>query len=215
VMAMLIAWQAINNARQPQSSLFSKGFLLVAPGITIKDRLRVLLPSDPDNYYKTRELVPPDMINDLQNAKIVITNYHAFQQRETLDTNKVGRAVLSGWRNEKLVTRETEGEMLERACKDLLSTKNVVVINDEAHHCYREKPGEVSEPSFKGDEKAEAEENNAAARLWISGIEALKRKVGLRAVYDLSATPFFLRGSGYDEGTLFPWVVSDFSLVDA
>ncbi|WP_352645250.1 BPTD_3080 family restriction endonuclease [Mesorhizobium sp. M0408] len=214
VMAMLIAWQAINYARQPGSSLFSKGFLLVAPGITIKDRLRVLLPSDPENYYRTRELVPPDMMNDLGNAKIVITNYHAFQQRETLDTNKVGRAVLSGWRNEKLVTRESEGEMLERACKELLSTRNVVVINDEAHHCYREKSAPLAE-DLKGDDKAEAAENNAAARLWISGLEALKRKVGLRAVYDLSATPFFLRGSGYDEGTLFPWVVSDFSLVDA
>jgi type III restriction enzyme len=215
VMAMLIAWQAINHARQPASALFSKGFLLVAPGITIKDRLRVLLPSDPDNYYRTREIVPPEMFNDLANAKIVITNYHAFQLRETLDTNKVGRALLSGWRNDKLISRETEGEMLERACKELLSTKNVVVINDEAHHCYREKPGEPAEAALKGEEKAEADENNAAARVWISGIEALKRKVGVRTVYDLSATPFFLRGSGYDEGTLFPWVVSDFSLVDA
>jgi type III restriction enzyme len=78
VMAMLIAWQAINHARQPNSSLFSKGFLIVAPGITIKDRLRVLLPSDPDNYYRTRELVPPEMLTELGNAKIVITNYHAF-----------------------------------------------------------------------------------------------------------------------------------------
>src|SRR5690606_10678962 len=75
--------------------------------------------------------------------------------------------------------------------------------------CYRERPGAEAE---KDDE---AKENREAARLWISGIEALKRKTGLRAVYDLSATPFFLRGSGYEEGTLFPWVVSDFSLIDA
>ncbi|MDB5540087.1 MAG: restriction endonuclease [Devosia sp.] len=215
VMAMLIAWQAINHARQPGSSLFSRGFLLIAPGITIRDRLRVLLPSDPENYYATRELVPPELMVDIGKAKIVITNYHAFQQRETLDTNKTGRAVLSGWRNERLVTRETEGEMLQRACGELLTLKNVVVINDEAHHCYRERIGASVAPAAKGDEKAEADENNEAARLWISGIEALKRKVGLRAVYDLSATPFFLRGSGYEEGTLFPWVVSDFSLVDA
>ncbi len=209
VMAMLIAWQAINHARQPNSPLFSRGFLVVTPGITIKDRLRVLLPSDPDNYYRTRELVPQDMMNELGNAKVVVTNYHAFQLRERLDTNKTGRAVLSGWRNEQLRTRETEGEMLQRACGDLLSLKNIVVINDEAHHCYRERPGAEEEK----DE--EAKENREAARLWISGIEALKRKTGLRAVYDLSATPFFLRGSGYEEGTLFPWVVSDFSLVDA
>jgi Type III restriction enzyme, res subunit. len=209
VMAMLIAWQAINHARQPNSSLFSRGFLVVAPGITIKDRLRVLLPSDPENYYRTRELVPPEMLNELGNAKVVMTNYHAFQMRERLETNKTGRAVLSGWRNEPLITRETEGEMLQRACGDLLSLKNVVVINDEAHHCYRERAG------ADADRDDEAKENREAARLWISGIEALKRKTGLRAVYDLSATPFFLRGSGYEEGTLFPWVVSDFSLVDA
>src|SRR5262249_12706110 len=72
-----------------------------------------------------------------------------------------------------------------------------------------------AEADLKGEEKDEAKKNNEAARLWISGIEALKRKVGARAVYDLSATPFFLRGSGYAEGTLFPWTVSDFSLMDA
>lgn len=215
VMAMLIAWQAINHARQPGSSQFSRGFLIVAPGITIKDRLRVLMPSDPESYYRERELVPPEMMADLNKAKIVITNYHAFQQRETLETNKVGRAALSGWRNEKLITNETEGEMLQRACGDLLSIRNVVVLNDEAHHCYRERPGTEEEKQLKGDDKTEAAKNNDAARLWISGLEALKRKVGLRAVYDLSATPFFLRGSGYNEGTLFPWVISDFSLIDA
>lgn len=215
VMAMLIAWQAINAARQPNSSLFSRGFLLIAPGITIKDRLRVLNPADGENYYQTRELVPPELMTDLGKAKIVITNYHAFQRREKLETNKTGRAVLSGWRNEELVTKETEGEMLQRACGELLSLKNIVVVNDEAHHCYRERPPTEEELALKGEEKEEAEKNNQAARLWISGIEALKRKVGVRAVYDLSATPFFLRGSGYEEGTLFPWVVSDFSLVDA
>jgi type III restriction enzyme len=215
VMAMLIAWQAINAARQPNSNRFSRGFLIVAPGITIRDRLRVLMPSDSDSYYRSRELVPADMMPDLGKAKIVITNYHAFQRRERLETNKTGKAVLSGWRNEELVTRETEGEMLQRACGDLLPLKNIVVINDEAHHCYREKPETDAEKDLKGEDKQEAKENNEAARLWISGIEALKRKSGLRAVYDLSATPFFLRGSGYEEGTLFPWVVSDFSLVDA
>jgi type III restriction enzyme len=214
VMAMLIAWQAINAARQPGSSLFSRGFLIMAPGITIRDRLRVLLPSDTENYYRTREIVPPEMMNDLMKAKIVIANYHAFQQREKLDTNKTGRSLLSGWRNEPLITRETEGEMLQRACGELLALKNPVVINDEAHHCYREKQDREKE-ALTGEEKDQAKKDNEAARLWISGIEALKRKVGVRAVFDLSATPFFLRDSGYREGTLFPWVVSDFSLVDA
>ena len=105
--------------------------------------------------------------------------------------------------------------MLQRACGDLMGLKNIVVLNDEAHHCYREKPQAEDGEKLKGEDREEAKKNNEAARLWISGIETVKRKLGLAAVYDLSATPFFLRGSGYAEGTLFPWTVSDFSLMDA
>jgi type III restriction enzyme len=89
------------------------------------------------------------------------------------------------------------------------------VINDEAHHCYREKPAEEDEEDLKGDERKEAEKRNEAARLWISGLEIVNRKLGVPRIIDLSATPFFLRGSGYAEGTLFPWTMSDFSLMDA
>ena len=104
--------------------------------------------------------------------------------------------------------------MIKRVMGELMGMKNIVVINDEAHHCYREKL-EADEDDFKGEDRKEADKNKEAARLWITGIEAIKRKLGVRVVYDLSATPFFLRGSGYAEGTLFPWVVSDFSLMDA
>jgi type III restriction enzyme len=96
-----------------------------------------------------------------------------------------------------------------------MGMKNILVVNDEAHHCYREKPKEPDDADLKGEEKKEAEKNNEAARLWISGLEAVNRKLGLNEVIDLSATPFFLRGSGYAEGTLFPWTMSDFSLMDA
>jgi type III restriction enzyme len=213
VMAMLIAWQAINAIRSPTSNLFSRGFLIITPGITIRDRLRVLYPEDTESYYRNRELLPADLVGEIGKAKIVIANYHAFKQRETMDLSRVGRALLQG-RGDAPITTETDGQMLQRACGDLLALKNVVVINDEAHHCYRHKEtGDVEE--LKGDEKEEAKKNNDAARLWISGIEALQRKIGVRQVYDLSATPFFLRGSGYAEGTLFPWTISDFSLMDA
>jgi type III restriction enzyme len=214
VMAMLIAWQTINAVRSPTSNNYSRGFLIIAPGITIKDRLRVLLPSDMDSYYRERELVPADMLEEIQKAKIVITNYHALQMRETMEVNKVGRSLLQG-RHEPIVTKETEGQMVRRVADELMGLKNIVIINDEAHHCYREKPGNDDLDDLKGEEKDEAKKDNEAARLWISGIEAFKRKLGVRAVYDLSATPFFLRGSGYAEGTLFPWSVSDFSLMDA
>ncbi|MBF0347931.1 MAG: DEAD/DEAH box helicase family protein [Magnetococcales bacterium] len=214
VMAMLIAWQTVNAARHPQSKLFTRGFLIVAPGITIRDRLRVLQPNDPDSYYKSREIVPNDMLAELDRAKIVITNYHAFKLRERMDVSKVGRSLLKG-RGPDLETVETEGQMLQRVMPGLMGMKNILVLNDEAHHCYREKPGSHDVDDLTGDDKDEAKKNNEAARLWISGIEAVKRRLGVRTVFDLSATPFFLRGSGYIEGTLFPWTCSDFSLMDA
>jgi type III restriction enzyme len=213
VMAMLIAWQTLNAVRQPHSKLFTRGFLIVAPGLTIKDRLRVLQPNDPDSYYQSREIVPADMLADLDRAKIIITNYHAFKLRERIDISKGGRALLKGRTGDDIITLETEGQMIQRVVPELMGMKNVLVINDEAHHCYREKPGE--DDDLKGDEKKEAEENNAAARLWISGLEAVNRKLGVARVLDLSATPFFLSGSGYAEGTLFPWTMCDFSLMDA
>ncbi len=215
VMAMIIAWQTINAVRRPNRKNFTRGFLIVAPGITIKDRLRVLQPNDPDSYYEKRELVPIDMLGDLDKAKIVITNYHAFKLRERSDVSKGTRAALEGWRSETLETTETDGQMLQRVMPELLGLKNVVVLNDEAHHCYREKPGDSDEQNLKGDAKAEADTNSKAARLWINGLEAVQSRIGVRKIFDLSATPFFLQGSGYAEGTLFPWTMSDFSLMDA
>ena len=215
VMAMLIAWQTINAVRRPGSSRFTRGFLVVTPGVTIRDRLRVLQPNDPDAYYASRELVPGDMLRDLERAKIVITNYHAFILRERLELSKGGRALLRG-SGPDLATKETVGQMLQRVMAGLMGLKRILALNDEAHHCYREKPaGADEEGPLKGDDRKEADRNRDAARVWISGLEAVQRKLGLQRVLDLSATPFFLRGSGYAEGTLFPWTASDFSLMDA
>ncbi|PJF23891.1 MAG: restriction endonuclease, partial [Phototrophicales bacterium] len=113
--------------------------LIIAPGITIRDRLRVLMPNDPDSYYKSRELVPSDMLADIDRAKIVITNYHAFKLRERMEVSKGTRAAIEGWRGEALQTLETEGQMIQRVMPELMGLKNVVVLNDEAHHCYRER----------------------------------------------------------------------------
>ncbi|WP_242489357.1 restriction endonuclease [Pseudomonas sp. TH08] len=124
--------------------------------------------------------------------------------------------MLQGRVGSELDTLETEGQMLQRVMPELMGLKNILVINDEAHHCYREKPHATEDDEdLDKDRRAEAEENNKAARLWISGLEAVNRKLGLQRVMDLSATPFFLAGSGYVEGTLFPWTMSDFSLMDA
>ena len=214
VMAMIIAWQTINALRHPTSKRFTRGFLVVTPGITIKDRLQVLQPNDPYSYYASRELVPNDLLPEIGKAKIVITNYHAFKLRERMDLSKGGRSLLQG-RGEELNTLETEGQMLQRVMPELMGMKNILAINDEGHHCYREKPITMMDEELTREDREEAKANNEAARLWISGLEIVNEKLGLEQVVDLSATPFFLKGSGYEEGTIFPWTMSDFSLMDA
>jgi type III restriction enzyme len=219
VMAMIIAWHSINRDRRRNSRVFSDAFLVVAPGITIKDRLRVLKPQDAQNIYEQLDLVPGDMMDAIRKARIVITNYHAFMLKEKEQVSKLNRQILGGREGEKRFT-ETVGEMVARVCReggaDLMGRKNVVVLNDEAHHCYRHRLVEdENDVPITAEERAEAEENTKAARVWISGLEAFSAITGIEAIYDLSATPFFLRGSGYPEGQLFSWVVSDFGLLDA
>lgn len=212
VMSMLIAWHSLNKIANPQRREFSDTFLVVAPGITIRDRLRVLLPNDPENYYKKLDLVPSDLLSELEKAKIVITNYHAFKLKEHTNAAALTKSILR--QGKESVFTETPSQMVNRICRGLGTKKNIIVINDEAHHCYRHRVG-GDEEKYKGDDLKEAKKNEESARVWISGLEAVQQKLGVKAVYDLSATPFFLKGSGYKEGTLFPWVVSDFSLIDA
>ena len=212
VMAMLIAWQTLNKLANTQDPRFSDAFLICTPGITIRDRLQVLLPADPNNYYRQHDLVPADLMPELGKAKLVVTNFHAFMQRERLSAGKLTKDLLAQGGDSPFT--ETPDQMVRRVCRSLGNKKNIVVINDEAHHCYRHKPEDGGE-KLSGDDRREAEKREEAARIWITGLEAVKNKLGIKVVYDLSATPFFLRGSGYDEGTLFPWVASDFSLIDA
>jgi type III restriction enzyme len=210
VMAMLISWHTLNKHSNPQDARFSDTFLIVTPGITIRDRLRVLLPNDPENYYRQRDIVSAQQQEELRQAKILITNFHAFQLREKVAASKITKSILVN--GEPSPFTETRDQMVLRVCRELGTKKNVIVLNDESHHCYRRKPADTSKDEvLTGEAKSRDEE----ARIWISGIEAVKDKIGVKAIYDLSATPFFLSGSGYPEGTLFPWVVSDFSLIDA
>ena len=219
VMAMIIAWQTVNAVRHGVSAKFTNGFLITTPGITIKDRLRVLLPNDPESYYEHRQLVPKDMLPLVESARIVITNYHAFQRKNLLELSSGTKAMLvgpTGAGGPQMV--ETPGQMISRVLGDAAGLKNILMINDEAHHCYRHRPEDATgeeEGKLEADQKDEAKKNEETARLWISGLEAIRAKMPNARVVDLSATPFFLSGSGYKEGTLFPWTVSDFSLMDA
>ncbi len=211
VLAMLIVYHTLNKIAAPRNPRFSDAFLVVTPGLTIRDRLQVLRPEHSDNYYEAMNLLPPEDRNALAHAKIVVTNYHAFQHRKNADVSRLGRKLI-GEGGAQL--DETGDEMVSRVCRAFSRKRNIIVLNDEAHHCYRPKQAT----------KIRASEADSA-RLWISGLGAVQAKLGIKTVYDLSATPFFLSGSGYSqklpngqrltEGVLFPWVVSDFALIDA
>ena len=211
VMAMIIAYHTLNKIRYPQDTRFADAFVIVAPGITIRDRLNVLLPNDPNNYYKQRDVVAHEDFDQLQHATVHIINYHQLEPR-TNPRFQVGATMRAAQLIKDEAIKESPSAMVNRVFKSVIGKPRVLVINDEAHHCYREKP---TDERLAGEDRKEADENNKAARVWLSGLEALSKKIKLKAVIDLSATPYFLRGSGYQEGTLFPWVVSDFSLLDA
>lgn len=216
VMAMLIAWQTLNKVQSPRDARFTNRFLIVAPGITIRDRLRVLLPEDPENYYDLRDLIPADLKGGLDHARIVITNYHAFQLKDAKEIRGIAkntRLLLKGNRTEDAF-KETAHAMVSRVLRDLGATgkdkQQILVLNDEAHHCYQDRP------VTSGDKlSAEERDANEEARVWFRGLQAVAKHVGIKQIYDLSATPFYLKGSGYNEGHIFPWTVSDFSLMDA
>jgi type III restriction enzyme len=138
VMAMLLAWQVLNKRRNPNDNRFTDAFLIVAPGITIRDRLRVLLPSDPNNYYRELDIVPAEYRGDLGTARLVITNFHACKPREKGDAGGLTKRVLTV--NNPGAFIESPEEMVNRVCGDLGVHRQIMVINDEAHHCYRGKP---------------------------------------------------------------------------
>lgn len=220
VMAMLIAWQTLNKVRTPQHSRFSKRFLVITPGITIRDRLRVLLPGDPGNYYAERDLVPPDLVGSLRQAQVIVTNFHGFLTRDAKEIKGVSKTtrqiLLAGKYTDPF--RETADATVARVLKSFgpltgKAAQEIVVFNDEAHHCYQDRPlPTVAAATKLSKEQTEA---NLEARVWFKGVQAVARRVGVKAIYDLSATPFYLSGSGYHEGFIYPWTVSDFSLMDA
>jgi len=138
VMAMLIAWHTLNKLANTTDQRFSDTFLIVTPGITIRDRLRVLLPNDPQNYYRKMDVLPSDLMEELGKAKILITNFHAFLLREHTSAGKLTKDILT--RNNSSPFTETPDQMVRRVCREFGNKKNIIVINDEAHHCYRRKP---------------------------------------------------------------------------
>ena len=210
VMGMIIAWHAVNAARSSRHDRYSRSFLVITPGHTVRERLAVLSPSHPDNIYRDMGLIPEKYRRDLRGIDISIVNFQAFQRRRLL-------AGVAGDARKLLGSGGSEGDhddewedaqaMLDRVLRSLRGKRRLVVLNDEAHHCYL--PG-------KGRRGAGGKEDDAVAAVWFNAIRSLRDSGRLGPVYDLSATPMFISAPQWKTGSrIFPWVVSDFPLMDA
>ncbi|RLC87643.1 MAG: hypothetical protein DRI37_06030 [Chloroflexi bacterium] len=199
VMAMLIAWAFCNRAKVSSDTRFPEAALVVCPNLTIKERLQVLRPASAGNYYEAFDLVPTRLRPLLAQGKVLITNWHLFlPESEHAEGGQTYIVVNKGPEGPQAFARRVLGDLYDRA--------PLIVFNDEAHHAWRPRPEE--------SEKAQKSELEAAT-VWVEGLDKLHQAVGVRCCVDLSATPFYIQGSGYVEGSPFPWLVSDFGLVDA
>ena len=192
VMSMLITWHVLNKIASPKDPKYSKNILIITPGITVKDRLSVLYPSRDDNFYKAFRVVDDEMWKQLLQSKIIITNWHNLADKS--DDKK--KSVL------KRGTESDEG-FCKRVLKEFGDAKNILVINDEAHHCYR------------FTDKDENDEEYEKSRIWINGLDKVDNARKIIKTYDLSATPFKASGKGKQSEKLFKWIVSDFGLNDS
>ncbi len=215
VMAMLITWAFSNRGRNPSSLEFPNAVLVCCPNLTVKNRLQVLRPDDAGNYYDLFDLVPARYRDSLNAGKVLVTNWHVFGRKSPhSEGGTTYRVVDKGEEDERAFTLDRMGELAHRL--------PILVLNDEGHHCWRPK---VTTEEVVGDTKEEKDAYRREleeARVWLDGLDRINNS-GLRgpktpcvlAAIDLSATPFYLAGSGHIAGSPFPWLVSDFGLVDA
>ena len=214
VMAMLIAWTFCNRGAVPGDTRFPNSVLIACPNLTVRERLQVLRPDAPgESYYERFEVVPATMRPLLNFGKVLITNWHVFAPESPHAESGQNFPVVNKG-------EESADAFARRVLQDLYGRGPILVLNDEAHHAYRPAPPEkaVSVKRKKGDEggfNTETEEDRKEATVWVEGLDKINQAVGVAFCGDLSATPFYLSGSGYVEGSPFPWLVSDFGLVDA
>jgi len=203
VMAMVIAWHILNKVTYPQDARFSKNVLVVAPGLTIKSRLAVLEPTAEENYYDYFRIVPSALLDKLRQGKVLVRNWHALAWESEEQIKKRRSVDKRGVKSDEAYTREVLEEMA--------NSRNLLVINDEAHHAWRVNWEAEGKYLRQRDLKDSAEE----ATVWIGGLDRLHRSRGILACYDFSATPFTPSGKRSSEESLFGWIVSDFGLNDA
>ncbi len=199
VMAMVIAWHILNKVTYPQDTRFARHVLVIAPGLTVRSRLAVLEPSHAESYYDEFRIVPSSLLDKLRQGRVVIRNWHALNwEAEEKIAGKRG-VDKRGAKSDEAYVREVLG--------DLASARNVLVINDEAHHAWRI----PAESKVKGVSKDQIEE----ATKWVGGLDRIDKARGILTCYDFSATPFAPSGKRSSEEALFGWIVSDFGLNDA
>jgi type III restriction enzyme len=203
VMAMLIAWQIINKVTYPKDPRFSKNILVVAPGLTVKSRLKVLYVTEDQNYYQAFDIVPSDMFDKLRQGRIKVVNWHMLGWESEDQIIRKHTVDKRGSKSDEAYTREVLGEMS--------NAKNIIVINDEAHHAWRINPEAKGKYTRERDLKDSAEE----ATVWIGGLDRINKTRGILRCHDFSATPFLPSGEKANEENLFSWIISDFGLNDA
>jgi type III restriction enzyme len=201
VMGMIIAWQTLNAITYPKRSKdFSKAIFVVAPGLTVKERLRTLYPGDPNNVYDEFRICPNESLRQkLNQVVLLVENWHNLMPKKQTERSVVKK----GKESDEAYTRRVLGK--------LAGHKDLVVINDEAHHAYRV-------PAESKISKKEAEEHGIdldEATRWIEGLDRIHKMRRIIRCFDLSATPFAPTGKKATEAGLFGWVVSDFGLNDA
>jgi len=199
VMSMLIAWNVLNKVANGKDTRFSKNVLVVAPGLTVRNRLSVLNPTAPQNYYEEFNIVPSGLMDALRQGKIKIINWHALAWQTEEKIAKKKSVDKRGAKSDEAYVKEVLG--------DMANASNIIVINDEAHHAWRI----PAESKIKGVKKEDIEEST----VWIGGLDRIHRARGILRCFDLSATPFAPSGKKASEEALFPWIVSDFGLNDA
>jgi len=203
VMAMVIAWQILNKVSYPQDGRFSKNVLVVAPGLTVRNRLAVLELSAEGNYYDAFRIVPSESLDKLRQGRVRVRNWHALAWDSKEQVKRRRSVDKRGVKSDEAYTREVLGEMA--------NARNLLVINDEAHHAWRVNWEAEGKYLRSRDLKDSAEE----ATVWIGGLDRLHRSRGILSCYDFSATPFTPSGKRSSEEALFGWIVSDFGLNDA
>ena len=199
VMAMVIAWHVLNKVTYMQDTRFSRNILVMAPGLTVKNRLAVLKPTHAENYYESFRVVPSSLLEKLRQGRIVVRNWHALNWETEEQITKKRGVDKRGVKSDEAYVREVLGQMA--------TARNILVINDEAHHAWRITPG----ANVRGIDKNTREE----ATKWVGGLDRIHRARGILNCYDFSATPFAPSGNRNRDEALFDWIISDFGLNDA